>query len=151
MAITISNWYTEYHTSYPHENHQTEIRDLDNPLAVLLPVIMELIFPLVVEDTINLASPHESDSTELVPYPAWGGEYNDILQSNTCSIDNILAIISSNKTTITKSLELIGTTPSETKFYRIFELAADCKFEKLRDFIAKEIGLKITIESLGWI
>ena len=48
-------------------------------------------------------------------------------------------------------MELIGTTPSETKFYRIFELAADCKFEKLRDFIAKEIGLKIIIESLGWI
>ena len=66
---------------------------------------MEVIFPPV-EDSINLASPHESDSTELVPYPAWGGEYNDILQSNTCSIENILAIISSNKTTITKSLEL---------------------------------------------
>ena len=90
-------------------------------------------------------------ATELVPYPAWGGEYNDILQSNTCSIDNILAIISSNKTTITKSLELIGTTPCETKLYRIFELASDCKFEKLRDFIAQEIGLEITIESLGWI
>ena len=41
--------------------------------------------------------------------------------------------------------------PSQNKLYRIFELAADCKFEKLRDFIAKEIGLKITIESLGWI
>ena len=108
---------------------------------------MELIFPPV-EDSINLASPHEPDSTELVPYPAWGGEYNDILQSNTCSIDNILAIISSNKTTITKSLELIGTTPSKTKFYCIFELAADCKFEKLRDFIAKEIGLK-SIEIIG--
>ena len=60
---------------------------------------MELIFPPV-EDSINLTSPHEPDSTELVPYPAWGGEYSDILQSDTCSIDNILAIISSNKTTI---------------------------------------------------
>ena len=30
-------------------------------------------------------------------------------------------------------------------------MAADCKFEKLRDFIAKEIGLEIIIESLGWI
>ena len=66
-------------------------------------------------------------------------------------VDNILAIISSNKTTISKSLELIGTTPSKTKLYRIFELAADCKFEKLRDFIAKEIGLEIIIESLVWI
>ena len=80
-------------------------------------------FHQFIEDSINLVSPHESDSTELVLYPAWGGEYNDLLRSNTCSIDNtILAIISSNKTTITKSLELIGTTPNETKFYRIFEL-----------------------------
>ena len=150
MAITIINWHTKYRISYPPENHQAERRDLDYPLAVLLPVIMGLIFPPV-EDSINLASPHESDATELVPYPAWGGEYDDILQSNTCSIYNILGIISSNKTTITKSLELIGTTPSETKFYRIFELVADCKFEKLRDFIAKEIGLEIIIESFGWI
>ena len=45
----------------------------------------------------------------------------------------------------------MGTTPSETKFYHIIELAADCKFEKLRDFIAKEIGLEIITESLGWI
>ena len=52
MAITISNWYTEYRTSYPPENHQAERRDLDYPLAVLLPVIMELIFPPV-EDSIN--------------------------------------------------------------------------------------------------
>ena len=56
MAITISNWYTEYRTTYPPENHQAERRDLDYPLAVLLPVIMELIFPPV-EDSINLASP----------------------------------------------------------------------------------------------
>ena len=28
-------------------------------------------------------------------------------------------------------------------------LRADCKFEKLRDFIAKEIGLEVVIESLG--
>ena len=85
----------EYRTSYPPENHQAKRRDLDYPLAVLLPMIMELIFPPV-EDSINLTSPHEPDSTELVPYPAWGGEYNDIFQSNTCSTDNILAIISSN-------------------------------------------------------
>ena len=99
---------------------------------------MEVIFPPV-EDSINLASPHESDSTELVPYPAWGGEYNDILQSNTCSIENILAIISSNKTTITKSLELIGTTPSETKFYCIFELAAYCKLKNNETLLLRKL------------
>ena len=50
-------------------------------------------------------------------HPEWRGEYNDILQSNTCSIDNKLAIISSNKTTIKHSLKLIGTTLAETKFH----------------------------------
>ena len=136
MAITISNWYTEYRATYPPENHQAERRDLDYPLAVLLPVIMELIFPPV-EDSINLASPHE-----LVPYPAWGGEYNDILQSNTCSIDNIHAIISSNKTTITKSLELIGTTPSETKFYRIFELLLIVNLKNYETLLLKKLVWK---------
>ena len=67
-----------------------------------------------------------------------------------CSIDNIFSShLLELGLFVAKSLELIGTTPSETKFYRIFELAADCKFEKLRDFIAKEIGLEVVIESLG--
>ena len=52
MALTIRNWYTEYRTSYPPENHQAERRDLDYALAVLLPVIMELVFPPV-EDSIK--------------------------------------------------------------------------------------------------
>ena len=118
----------------------------------MLPVLIELIFPpQVIEDIIEIPSPSEQSPSQPVPYPAWGGEYNNILQSNTCSLDNILAIISSNKTTIINSLKLIGTTPSETKFSHIFELAADCKFEELRDFIAKEFQLKIIIESHGLI
>ena len=116
-------------------------RDLGHPLAVLLPVIMELIFPPV-EDSINLTSPHEPDSTELVPYPAWGGEYSDILQSDTCSIDNILAIISSNKTTITKSLELNGTTPSETKFTAYSNWLLIVNFKNYETLLLKKLVWK---------
>ena len=70
MAITIINWHTKYRISYPPENHQAERRDLDYPLAVLLPVIMGLIFPPV-EDSINLASPHESDATCSISCLGW--------------------------------------------------------------------------------
>lgn len=66
--------------SYTPENHQAERRDLDYPRADLLPVIRELISPPV-EDSINLLSPYKSDSTELVSYPAWGGEYNTFYNS----------------------------------------------------------------------
>ena len=34
------------------------------------------------------------------------------------------------------SLKLIGTTPAETKFHHIFDLAAGCKFEELRNIVA---------------
>ena len=132
MAITISSWYTEYRLSNPPENHRAKRRDLDYPIAVLLPVLIEFIFPpQEIEDIIEIPSPPKQDSSQLVPYPAWGGEYNNILQTNTCSIDNIFAIISSNQATIINSLKLIGTTPSETKFHHIFDLAAGCKFEEL--------------------
>ena len=152
MAITISNWYTEYRLSYPPESHQAKRRDLDYPIAVLLPVLIQLVFPPQnVEDIIQIPSPPEQNSSQLVPYPAWGGEYNDILQTNTCSIDNIIAIISSNTTTIINSLKLIGTTPVETNFHHIFQLAADCKFQELRDFVAQEIGLEILVDQSGWI
>ena len=90
MAITISNWYTEYRLSYPPESHQAKRRDLDYPIAVLLPVLIQLVFPPQnVEDIIQIPSPPEQNSSQLVPYPAWGREYNDILQTNTCFIDRI--------------------------------------------------------------
>ena len=150
MAITISSWYTEYRLSNPSEDHRAKRRDLDYPIAVLLPVLIELIFPpQEIEDIIEIPSPPKQDSSQLVPYPAWG--YNNILQTNTCSIDNIFAIISSNQATIINSLKLIGTTPAETKFHHIFDLAAGCKFEELRDIVAKEIGLKILVDSFGLI
>ena len=45
MAITISSWYTEDRLSNPPENHRAKRRDLVYPIAVLLPVLIELIFP----------------------------------------------------------------------------------------------------------
>ena len=127
--------------------HQAKIRDLDYPIAVLLPVIIRLVFPPQnVEDIIRIPSPPEQNSSQLVPCPAWGGEYNDIPQTNTCSIDNIIAINSSNTTTIINSLKSIGTTPAETNFHNIFQLAAECKFQELRDFVAKEIVLEIQVD-----
>ena len=50
-----------------------------------------------------------------------------------------------------KSLEIIGTTPSQNQSHRILELAAACKFENLQDFFTKEIGLEIVVESLAWM
>ena len=84
MAITISSWYTEYRLSNPPENHRAKRRDLDYPIAVLSPVLIELIFPQQeIDDIIEIPSPPKQDSSQLVPYPAWGGEYNNILQTNT--------------------------------------------------------------------
>ena len=138
--------------SNPPKNHRAKRRDLDYPIAVLLPVLIELIFlPQEIEDIIEIPSPPKQDSSQLFPYPAWGGEYNNILQTNTFSIDNIFAIISSNQATIINSLKLIGTTPIETKFHHILDLAAGCKFEELRDIVAKEIGLKIPVDLFGFI
>ena len=98
MAITISSWYTDYRLSHPPENHRAKRRDLDYPIAVLLPVLIESIFPpQEIDHIIEIPSPLKQDSSQLVPYPAWGGEYNNILQINTCYIDNISAIISSNQ------------------------------------------------------
>ena len=134
------------------ENRRAIRRDFDYQIAVLLPVLIELIFPpQEVKVFIEIPSPHKQDSSQLVPFPAWGGEYNNILQTNTYSIDNIIAITSLNKATNINSLEIIGTTSAETKFHHIFDLTAGRKFEELRDIVAEEIDLKILVDSFGLI
>ena len=122
------------------ENHQAIRRDFDYPLEVVLSVIIEFFPPQVIEDYLWWENQFYYNPSQTVPYPAWGGGYN-----------NILAIISSNKTNIINSLWLIGTTFSETRISHIFELAADCKFEEPRDIIAKEFQLNIIIKSHGLI
>ena len=127
LLTTLNSLYCHHPSDEIHfESHQAKRRDLDYPIAVLLPVIIQLVFSQKnVEYIIQIPSPREQNSSQLVPYHALGGEYNDILQTNTCSMDNIIAIISSNITTIINSLKLIGTTPAETNFHKIFQMGAD--------------------------
>ena len=133
----------------------------DYPLAVLLPVVIQLITPKhQVEEIITIElnpspSNHLNTNTQIaslpIAYPMWGGEHNDIMQSNTCSVENILAILSSKKANILEALNLIGTSPTDTKFYYVFKLVASNKFEELRDYIAKQLGLEIRHGSTGLI
>ncbi|KAI6656163.1 hypothetical protein LOD99_1496 [Oopsacas minuta] len=98
LAVSAGNWYAGHRSSYPTEIPEETRRDLDYPIAVLLPVIIELIFPTEqVHEIIEIPEQSIQNASDLIPYPKWGGEYNNIVQSNTCSIDNILAILSSNK------------------------------------------------------
>ncbi|KAI6655698.1 hypothetical protein LOD99_1838 [Oopsacas minuta] len=152
LAVSAGNWYAEYRSSYPTEIPEETRRDLDYPIAVLLPVIIELIFPTEqVHEIIEIPEQSIQNASDLIPYPKWGGEYNNIVQSNTCSIDNILAILSSNKATILDSLKLIGSTHIEANFHYIFQLAANCEFEKLREYVATKIGLEVIYDSSGLI
>ena len=162
IAITTSNWYTEYRLSHPCDDPIQIRKDYDYPLAVLLPVVVELIISSQHEvvETITIEtnpSPSEQLNTDTlvaslpIAYPSWGGEHNNIMQSNTCSVDNILAILSSNKANILDALNLIGTSPPDTKFHHLFKLAASNKFEELRDYIAKQLGLEIQHDSTGLI
>ena len=75
--------------------------------------------------------------------PKWQREYNNISQLNTCSLDNILAILTLFKKNITESKNIIGSTLSEAKFYHIISLVNEFDFDKVRGHIAKAIGVKI--------
>ena len=157
IAITVTRWYNEYRNSHPSESQLEKRRDYDYPLAVLFPVVIELIFPkeseiITIESTPsspseNLASATE-DSLQSITFPKWEGEYNNILQLNTCPVDNIVAILSLNQDKIINSLKIIGTTPSTCKFHQIYSLVASKKFDELREYIASHIGLKIIYQSL---
>ena len=87
--------------------------------------------------------PNKVFTREDFKLPKWQGEYNNISQQNTCSLDNILAILTLFKKNITESCNIIRFTLSETKFYPIISLINEFDFDKVRDHIAKAIGLKI--------
>ncbi|KAI6648766.1 hypothetical protein LOD99_7153 [Oopsacas minuta] len=136
LAVSAGNWYTEYRSSYPTEIPEETRRDLDYPIAVLLPVIIELIFPT-------------EHVHEIIEY-----------QNNLYKIHQILSHIlngeesittSSNKATIIGSLKLIESTHIEAKFHYIFQLAANCEFGKLREYGATKIGLEVIYDSSGLI
>ena len=137
IAITTTNWYNEYRLIHPSDNPIQVRKDYDYPLAVLLPVVIQLI------DTQIASLP--------ITYPIWGGEHNDIMQPNTCSLDNIIAILSSKKANILDALNLIGISLTDTKYYQLFKLAASNKFDELRDYLAIQHGLEINYDATGLI
>ena len=121
IAITVTRWYNEYRNSHPCESLLEKRRDYDYPLAVLFPVVIELIFPkeseiITIESTPSSPSEHLVSATEdllqSITFPKWEDEYNNILQLNTCPVDNIIALLSLNQDEIINSLKMIGTTPS---------------------------------------
>ena len=88
-ATTVSEWYADYLTIQPCLNSQEERRDRDYPLAVLLPVVIDLIIP---KDPITIESPQpeqeEMKSTPLnnLMFPKWEGQYDNKLHINTCTL-----------------------------------------------------------------
>ena len=99
LAIILTSWYSEYRNNHPCEDKAQIKTDSDYPLAVLLPVVIQLIFQKEVEEEIIIdATPTLEEFDKDVEYtllsitfPKWEGEYNHILQLYTCSLDNILA------------------------------------------------------------
>ena len=159
LAIILTSWYSEYRDNH-HCEDIAQIRiDSDYPLAVLLPVVIQLIFQKEVEEEIIIdATPtleefdNDAEDPHLsITFPKWEGEYNHILQLNTCSQDNILAVISLHKNNIVKSLNLIGKIPSETKFNHHYNLATNNQFDELQDFIAGQIEMDLFIDETGLV
>ena len=133
IAIEVANWYTEYRNCHPSKCELNERRERNYPLAVLLPVVIDLVTSKLVITIDSPPTPTPSPSEDplhSITYPKWQGSYNDTFQDNTCPIDNILAILSLNQTTILNALNLIGVIPADTKFHRILSLLEDNKHDE---------------------
>ena len=77
--------------------------------------------------------------------PIWQGEYNNILHQNTCSIDNIISLISLYRETIEEARRIIDISlnPDAQHF---FSLIYRRKFDELRDYIARLAGISVTYD-----
>ena len=154
IAITTGNWYKEYCLIHPCDDSIQVRKDYDYPL--LLPVVIQLIAIEQVGETITIdtnPSPpdHLNTDTQIaslpITYPICGREHNHITQSNTCSLDNIIAILSSKKANILDALNLIGISLTEPNITNWFKQAASNKFDELRDYLAKQLGLQINYDA----
>ena len=136
-------------------------KERDYPFAVLYPVVVMLTFPQE-EYLVDLDSPIKTKSEpevvekQYISYqdlklPRWGGSYNNISERNTCSLDNVLAILSIFKENITQYFPVIGTSPTEAKFHSLMSLISDYNFVQLRNLIATEIGLQTTHKNFSEI
>ena len=115
----------------------------------MLPVVIEFIFQKKVEEIIIDATPKLEEFEDLllsITFPKWEGEYNHILQLNTCSLDNILAVIILNKNNIVKSLNLIGKFHLKQIFNHLYNLATNIQFDELRDYIALQIEIDLFVD-----
>ena len=153
IGHSVALWYDEYHEAEFGGNIPRDKWERDYPFAVLLPVVMMLIFPKEIIQ-ITLESPPKTNSENRVftredfHLPTWQGEYNNIAQNNTCPLDNIIAILSLFKEKIIESCGILGSTPADARFHELMTLVNEFNFDKLRDFIAKEIGMQTTYSDL---
>ena len=154
IGQAISPWYDVYLESEYGNDIPTGTEEREYPLAILLPVVTQLVFPAEViqvkldsttESTPELEFANKQIKIQDFKLPRWQGVYNDIIQQNTCPLDNILAILSIFKENIVASCGIIGTTPSEARFHSLMSLVDEFDFDKLRDFIARELGMQIVI------
>ena len=161
-ACLVSEWYDEYLASRQIDISSNHKRDY--PLTVLLPVILDSIansqFQYIDSDTEdakhNVVAPVKSTSDvgqELISYtpcfmfedlcPVWQGEFNDILHLNTCSIDNIITLVSLHRGKIEEAINFAGIS-SNPEVKLVFELIHALKFDELRDYFARLINISET-------
>ena len=77
--------------------------------------------------------------------PKWKGEYNNILLLNTCSIDNIISLISLYREMIEKAGEITGISLNPNSQHFI-SLIHRCQFDELRDYIARLASILVTYD-----
>ena len=117
IAIEVATWYTEYRTNHPSDCKLDERRERNYPLAVLLPVVIDIITTKNVTTIDSPPPPHPpsplEDPLHSITYPKWQGSFNNTFQDNTCPVDNILAILSLNQSTILNALSIKGVKPAQ--------------------------------------
>ena len=161
FACLASQWYDEYLVC-----RQIDISDAhkrDYLLTVLLPVILEYIANSqviyvesdiedrelgmdVISTSVDLEYNSYSPSSMFENLcPVWQGQFNDISHLNTCSIDNIISLISLYQSKIEEAFDFaeISQNPDVKHF---FELIHALKFDELRDYIARLINIKVTYD-----
>ena len=153
IAIEVATWYSEYCTNHPSDCKLDERRQRNYPFAVLLPVVIDIITTKNVTTIDSPPPPHPpsplEDPLHSITYPKWQGSFNNTFQDNTCPVDNILAILSLNQSTILNALSIKGVKPANTKFHQILSLLENHDFDELRDYIARRIGLQVNYDSTG--
>ena len=84
IAIEVATWYTEYRTNHPSDCKLDERRERNYPLAVLLPVVIDIITTKNVTTIYSPPPSHPSspleDPLHFITYPKWQGSFKNTLQ-----------------------------------------------------------------------